>query len=341
MKIPAQRIESFLKAPDAAVRAILIYGPDQGLVRERVLRLAKTVVPDLKDPFRVAEFPGQRLAEDPALLSDEASAISMTGGRRVVMVRSAADAAAGPIERFLNAPSGDALILIEGGDLAARSELRKLFEGHAIGAALPCYADDGASLDAVIQQTLRGHGLTADPDAVAYLSASLGSDRGLTRAELDKLALYMGGPGKVSLQDAVACIGDNSGLSLDDIALAAADGDHRSAQNDLDRLFAEGSQPITVLRSVARHFVRLHLAKGMIENGSSPDQALAALRPPVFFKAADRFRRQLSRWPLSRLTTALDLLLEAEQECKTTGYPAQEITSRALMRIAQAAGKNR
>lgn len=339
MKLAGARIEPFLKSPDAACRAILVFGPDLGLVNERVQRLMKGVVPDTSDPFRVAELTPAALKETPSRLSDEAAALAFGGGRRVVVLRDAGDGQTSALSSFLANPMGDALVVVEGGELGPRSSLRKLFEGADNACALACYGDEGGSLAGVIQDELKSAGLMAEPDAMAYLIEHLGGDRRLTRAEMAKLALYMGGPGRVSLADATACIGDTAALGLDDLALSTADGDHGGAQRVLDRLLREGASPIQMIRAVARHFLRLHLAAGLMAQGKSVDQAMAALKPPVIFKAADRFRRQLSRWPGDRLGKALDVLTEAEMDCKTTGMPAAEITSRALMMIARAGGR--
>lgn len=339
MKLSGARIEPFVKSPDPAVRAILVFGPDLGLVNERVQRLMRSVVKDTSDPFRVTELTPAALKETPSRLADEAAALAFGGGRRVVVLRDAGDGQSAVLSSFLANPMGDALVVVEGGELGPRSSLRKLFEGADNAAALACYGDEGGSLAGVIQEELKSAGLMAEPDAMAYLIEHLGGDRRLTRAEMMKLAIYMGGPGRVSLADATACIGDTAALGLDDLALATADGDHGGAQRVLDRLLREGSSPIQMLRSVARHFIRLHLAAGIMAQGKSVEQAMTALKPPVIFKAADRFRRQLSRWPTDRLGKALDVLTEAELDCKTTGMPAAEITSRALMMIARAAAR--
>lgn len=341
MKLSGGRIESFLKTPDGSALAVLVFGPDAGLVKERLDRLAGTVVADLSDPFRVADIQGASLKDDPARLADEAAAIALTGGRRVVRVRDAGDAAAPALQGFLEHPMGDALVLVEGGELSPRSALRKLFEGAGNAVALPCYADEGGGLTAVIHETLRAHGLTAEPDAVAFLSEHLGGDRGLTRSELEKLALYMGRPGgRVTLEDAAACIGDTAALSMDDLCLAAADGDPAACMRILERLYLEGVSPVPILRSLQRHFQRLHLCAGHIGRGRTVDQAVAGLKPPPHFRVADRLKRQLAHWPADRLDLALELLVNAEIDCKTTGMPAEALTGRAVMQLARASGRS-
>mgnify|MGYP003340380061 CR=1 FL=1 len=58
MKLDSRSIPGFLASPDPEIRAVLLYGPDEGKVRERGADLARKIVPDLNDPFRIAEFTG-------------------------------------------------------------------------------------------------------------------------------------------------------------------------------------------------------------------------------------------------------------------------------------------
>lgn len=341
MKVNGASVRSFLKSPPPGVRIVLVYGPDQGLIRERINLLIGTVLDDPSDPFRLAELSPVVLKEEPGRLCDEAAAISFTGGRRVVIVRDAADSISPAVHHFLGAPVGDALILIGADDLPPRSSLRKACEGSSLAAALPCYADSGADLESVIRESLAHQQMTASPDIVSWLASHLGSDRALTRSEINKLALYVGKPGPIRLEEAQICVGDSADLSLDDMVLAAAEGDHATAQRTLSRLSSEGVSPITCLRGLSRHFSRLHLAASHIAQGRSVDQALASLRPPPFFKVAGRMKRQVSFWSPAALTVALDLLAKAEVECKATGFPAREICSRTVLQLTTVAEKNK
>src|SRR6185437_3026273 len=183
--------------PDPEVRAVLLYGPDAGLVRERADALGRTVSEDLLDPFRVADLTGAIIAADPARLFDEAAQISlMGGGRRLVRVREAGDTQSTAFGRFLTDPPGDGLVVVEGGDLPGRSSLRRAFDDAPRGVAIGCYPDSARDLAEVIRESLAAHRVTASRDAVDFLAAHLGGDRLLTRSELEKLALYAGDGGR-------------------------------------------------------------------------------------------------------------------------------------------------
>lgn len=342
MKITGARVRSFLGKPDAALSAALFYGPDRGLVRERSEILAKAIVGEPTDPFAVSELTPAAIKADPSRLSDEVAAIPFGGGRKLVRIRDAGDDLSGILKAFLSAPLiPDGTIIMEAGELGKRSQLRRLFEESKSAAAIACYADDGRSLRAVIAETLDRHGLSASRDALAYLCDNLGADRSVTRSELEKLAVYMGRPGEVSLADAQASVGDSAASSLDAVIYAAAGGDFRQLEKSLARVYGEGVNPITILRAVARHFQRLHLVCGCIADGFPMEKAMAQLRPPVLFLWADSFRSQARAWSVDRLTRAMDLLLEAETDCKTTGMPAEAVCGRALLRISQAAAGSR
>lgn len=341
MKITANRADGFLAKP-GAVKAVLLYGPDQGLVRERLNALTKLVAGRLDDPFRVSEFQASVLRDDPGRLADEAASMSLGGGRRVVRWRDAdADArletaVANAFEAFFESPLGDSLSIVTAGDIGSRAKLVTAFESSDHAAAIACYADDSRTLEVVIRETLKSQGVSATPDALAWLADRLGGDREVSRRELEKLALYKGNHGTVTEEDARLCIGDSSAVELDDLIYAVGDGDQNTVQRAYGRLMGEGASPVTILNATARHFLRLHETRGRMSEGKSLEQALMALRPPLFFKVKGRFQHQAGMWTEQLIVRALDVLNEAEMNAKSTDLPAEAITERALMQIAQA-----
>ena len=333
-------MDRFLDDPDPLVRCVLFFGPDRGLVRERADKLARTVVEDLSDPFRVTELSAAQLKDDPARLRDEAAAMALTGGDRVVRLRDAGDGVSALFKDLLTDTGNLNLVVAEGGELAARSTLRKVFEGAKNAAVIGCYSDEGRELEHVIRESLKSNGLAASSDALAYLVGSLGGDRLVVRGEMEKLALYVAGgektSGSVELEDAVACVGDSGQLSLDSVVYAVGNGDQAALDHALDRAFLEGVSPVALLRAGQRHFHRLHLAVSKAKRGGSVDQAVSSLRPPIIFKFKDQFVRQARNWSEPRLNEALELLSQGELDCKSSGIPAEPVCNRVLMRVAQA-----
>jgi DNA polymerase III subunit delta len=339
MKLTAKQAEAFLQKPDPAVRAVLLYGPDGGLVRERSAALLAKTVQDPADPFSVSEITAAQLKDDPARLADEAAALTFGGGRRFVRVRDANDKLAPLLKDFLAESPGEAFVVFEGDDLPARSALRKLFEGAKTAAAVACYHDDARSLDAVVRAFFAEAGVGVSREAAAFLASQLGGDRELTRRELEKVLLFNGGRGEVSLAEAAACVGDSALLSLDDVALATAAGNLSALERALGRSLQEGNAPVSVLRAVARHLQRVHAVAGA---GGPVEEAMRRLRPPVFWKNEAAFRAQAEAWRPAALARAMNRLMEAEAACKRSGAPAELLAARTLLEIAaNAPGRRR
>jgi DNA polymerase-3 subunit delta len=337
VRLPPARIAAFLQRPDPEIRAVLLYGPDEGLVRERAEAVARSVCPDLKDPFRIADLMGVVLAADAARLADETAQLSLTGGRRVVRVRGAGDALAKLFTGFLQSAPGEALVVVEAGELPSRSALRRAFEAARRAVAIGCYPDSPRELATVIRETLAANRVSASRDAGQFLVERLGGDRLLTRSELEKLALYAGEGGRVELEDARLSVSDTAAIELDDAVMAAAEGDAVRVERVLGRVLQQGESPVSIIRALLRHLHRLHVLTVRLAGGSNIDEVLRTARPPIFFKQEDSFRRQLGLWTEARLRPQLDRIAKAELNMKTTGFPAETICRDAMLAVAQAA----
>ena len=330
MKLDARRIPAFLRDPGPA-RIVLLHGEDEGLIRHRADVLTQAVVGSRDDPFRVAWL----AREDHARLLEEASAIAMLGGRRVVRVRDAVDGLTPMLEQAASGP-GDSLIVVEASSaLPARSKLRALVEGLPSGAAIACYPEEGKALADAVRSGLAEAGISLDRDAEAWLVEHVGSDWAATRGEIEKLALYAGQERRLGLDDVRACVGDVASVAFDDAVFAATSGDAEGADRALERALAEGIAPVAVTRGVLGHLAKLHQARGRMEAGASMEEAVRALRPPVFFKRVGEFTRALSHWDAGRIAHAMGETRRAELACKQTGAPDALLVRRLVLALAR------
>jgi len=224
--------------------------------------------------------------------------------------------------------------VVEAGDLNKTSALRKVFEEADNAAANPCYPDSPKDLPDVVRDALRAEGLAISGDALADAVSRLGSDRGVTRRELEKLALYCRGQKEVSLDDVRAAMGDEAEARVEEACDAAGLGDLKKLDLALERLWASDLSPIAVARQAMGHFQKLLQVATETQRGDNIEFAIKKLRPPLHFSRVTAFKSQVQRWNEARISEALDLLLEAEALCKTTAVPAEAALSRALFNVA-------
>lgn len=185
MKIDSGRIDAFLKSPNLPL--VLLHGPDAGLVAERGLILARGVEGAMQDPFRFAEL--MNPAADTLLA--EAMAAALTGGRRVVRVRDVHESHVKPLETLIKNPP-EALVILEAGELTAKSKLRAAAEKAPCVAVIACYAIDQARLPQAISTRLRAAGVQIDQDAAAWAGQNLSGEEGPLGQALEVLTLYAG-----------------------------------------------------------------------------------------------------------------------------------------------------
>jgi DNA polymerase-3 subunit delta len=331
LKIDGRNFAGLLR-DSSSLRAVLLHGPDAGLVRERGEQLARAAAGSLDDPFRFVEL----TRPDPGTLAVEASALSFSGGRRVLRVRDATDALAAAIGAASRDRDGS-LIILEAGELPARSKLRGWAEKESLAASLACYAEEGAALKATLRTLFETEHVAIAPDALDWLAQHAGSDRGIVRSEVAKLALFAGEGGRIDIETAQQVAGDQAELSIDDALFAATRGAAAEADRATATALAEGASAIGLIRAAHSHLDRLARVAAARDAGAGAGEAVKALRPPVFFRRERAMLEAAEIWRSAAIASQQLALREAEMQCKRTGLPAEAIAHAAVLAIARRA----
>lgn len=334
--IKAPQADSFMKSPPPQLAAALFFGSDPGLVSERSTALARTLAERDNPPGEVLRLDDAELDEDPARLETELQMRPMFSSRRIVRATAGRRVSAQLLKPLLAAPL-EGLLIVEAGNLKPDDALRTLFEGLATCFAVACYPDSAADVDSLIAEVLSSFSLSIEGDARALLQSRLGADRALSRAEIEKLALYGLGRTTITLQDVENVVGDASDLALERIAEAAAEGRTAIAMTDFGRALASGESAQAIILVTQRYFLKLHKVRSDIDGGQRLEDALKAMRPPIFFKQRDAFARQIRNWPRPQLDQALRRIAEAAKSARLSNRLEDLYAERLLLALASMA----
>lgn len=334
--IKSNQASSYLAKPDPSVRAFLLYGPDAGSVSERAQILANLIAKRESPPGEVLRLDDSDLETDSDRLSVELLTVPMFGGAKVIRATAGRRINAAHLAPLLEAGFAGALV-VEGGNLKADDKLRALFEKSAKAAAIGCYADEGASLDGLVSEVLGAAKLEISPEARQELVGRLGADRVLSRAELEKLALYAHGAKRIELEHVEAIVGDAADLAVDQVVAAACTGDVRLALATSDRAISSGESGQSIILAAERHFQRLHRVRAGIDSGRSLDDVTRGFRPPLHFRAKAELERQCRAWSTANVGLALSRISDAVKRSRTTGSDEVVLAERLLVEIARLA----
>ncbi len=339
MIFKSAQIDKFLKKNDPAVKCVVVYGSNEGLVAEYVKRLTLSVCPDLNDPFCVANLNMADINADSGLLYSEYASRSLMGGRRVVVVKDADNNLTKHLKTMFDTVSSDTLVVISSTAFNKKSSMVVLAEGREDMAVIACYEDRDEDIFSTAKTMFSEQKMLIGNEALQLLCSRLSNDRKTNIGEIEKLITYKGDDKNITVDDVRCVIADQSSSNTDDVCYFAANGYSDKAMEAYRKLMNEGEEPISVLRAMWYHFSKILTCLASMENGDTPEKAMQKLFPKIIFFREAAFKRQLMLWTKDKVLSVVELLYKCERDCKTTNMPTFELVSYMLLQISSAAAK--
>ena len=319
MKIAPREISGVLAKPDSRYHAYLLYGHDEGLVRERARKIATHFAENLDDPFAVTHLSGTDVSADKPLLSDSLNAVPAFGGLRLVMLSGAGTEMNEAVKLAFDNLHDGARLIIQARDVNTRHALVKFCDQHASCASIGCYQDDSRSLGELVHEVFARDSITIGRDALALLLSRLGNDRAVSRMEIEKLVLFAGPGRTLCEQDIENALGDSGAVVQDQITIAMLSGNVKQFEQLYRRAKQDGLPPIALLRQTLGLFRGMLSARLAIEAGHPAATALSGFRPPLHFKIKPVISAQINKWSTKQLSEVIDRLIDTEIQIKSAG----------------------
>ena len=320
---------------------ILVYGEDSGKCKHLARHAALQINPHLDDPFAVDRLRAEDLLDDPTKLVDSAGMMSFGVDTRLVFVEgvnSTLPAAqltkiTDAVKMALDNPHYGSVIVMAAAGVDNKHALAKYVEKHDAAAAIRCFLSSASDLQAEIRHFFEQHGKKLAPDVLPFLLENLGNDREVTQRELEVLLAYMGDETTITLVDCMETISSAPSMNVFKLCDAIGMRDRKTVDRYLTMLQEEGQDLTMVLSLVLRHLRRLMQAQALMTQGKTPDAAMSALKPPVFFGKRE-FGQQLHRYPAARLKNLAERAYQLQLESRQGIVSSDFVIRRALLGFA-------
>ena len=339
MKAAKGGLASALDRPPPELRFYLFHGPDEAGSRGLAERLLKGLG---AEKFSIS---GQSIKADPAVLADEAGAISLFGGRRAIWIEPAGDEIADGVAAVLELPASESPVIAIAGSLRKTSALLKLAEAHPATLSCVSYVPEGRDLERLIVDLGRSVGLRVRPELAQRIAAASAGNQAVAMQELSKFALYLGADSENPKEldsETLDRLGADSAeadlMRLGDLALA---GRMKELLDELARLPNGGSEAIPVLRALQRRLVMLAPLRARIERGESVDGVMTSIGKALFWKDKPLIQALLSTWSAERIAEAATRVAQTERQIMLRPLPDGAALGETLVTLSRAAGRRR
>ncbi|MDX6653471.1 MAG: polymerase subunit delta [Solirubrobacterales bacterium] len=178
-------------------------------------------------------------------------------------------------------------------------------------------------------------GFKLEPDAARLLVERMGAEPLRLRNELERLALWAGEGGQVTVADLEEMIADTSEAAVWTLSDAVIEGDARTALRVGEQLIEQGENVSGLIYGLASRLRSACAAAAMLEEGMAPREVEGSLKMHPY--AAKLLVARLRETDLTNLRLATEALAQLERWCRGDADYGDELALTMSLRTMTAA----
>jgi DNA polymerase III subunit delta len=321
------------------IAAVVLVGSDHYLREMCRNKIIEACVPESARDWAVARLSAREAGW--AEILGRAETMPMMAQRQVLIIEEAESAeklgekareeALEMLGKYFESPAPFTVLLLEAAALDGRQRFFKLLSEKGLIVELHIGPESAAALATQMAKDL---GAEIDGEAAGMLAEILNGAPARMRIELEKLASYVRGRGRITVADVETLVVAARKNTVWQLTEMLASRKRAAALGFLDNLLREGEQPVMIVGALAWMYRKLIEARDLPAHFSGFQAARPlGMRP----EAAETAVRQAHRIPKRDLLAGLAALAEADSQLKSSNPNPRAMMEFLIARLTSSA----
>jgi DNA polymerase III subunit delta len=252
---------------------------------------------------------------------------SFFDNEKLIIINRATDKIREILEDLIEKNPEDIKIILNSKNLEKKSILRKIFEKEKSIICVPFYEDNNQTLNSIISLFFRNKKIPISQQLINVLIERSRGDRKNLNNELEKIGGYLLNKRNLNLEEIIKItnLADNYNASeLVDHSLAK---NTRKTVTILNENNYSDEDNIIIIRTLLTKLKRLVKIHELVDEKNNIEQAVAASKPPIFWKDKPLVIQQIRSWKKEHLKNLIYKTNEIELLIKKNSTIAKNILS--------------
>ena len=334
MKINSDYFVENLKTNFNDVNIVFLYGNNLGLIEILYKEVLDILKININDPFSVSKIDSEEFKDNPWVLLDNVSTLSMFSEKRYVLLDIMNISITKDIENIIlktiEKEDNNYLLLIKGGNLKQRTFIKYLENIKNI-MIVPCYEEKLKTIYNEITSLFSKHKLSFKEDFINSLSVKFNSDSLNNKMEIEKLDSFLTNNKDVTEKMIFTLISKNENVNFNKVVEYCTNGNVNDALNYFERIYDNQNSSITLIRLFVNHFKLIEKILLRTNKDKNLVKVVENIRPPIFFKKKEFVIFQCKIWNLKSINIILSRLINLELKCKLNSINEKTLLSQFIL----------
>ena len=303
--------------------SVLFYGENQGLKKD-----FKEKLRSIHKEHEILNLFQDDIIKNKSLLVNEINNKSLFNKKKIIFIDQASEKIFSIVEEICK-DLDDNKIFVFCGILDKKSKLRNTFEKDVNSAIIACYQDNDLTIRNLISKELsKLEGLSNQ--AINLIATNVNLDRDKLTNELSKIRSYFEGK-KINLNDLESLLNIKTNDNFNSLKDEALKGNKFKTNELLTDTIFDDNNNILYLSILSQRLLKLKEINNLLKDNNNIETIITKLKPPVFWKDKANLIEQSKKWTKIKLDSAIEKMIEAEKQLKSSSVNKKELIIKNLM----------